>query len=92
MPYGAPSAYGPGYVAPKSAGLALLASFFIPGLGSMINGEVGKGVLILVGYVICIPFALFYIGIPLMLALWIYGMVDAYTSAQNWNRRHGIIG
>jgi len=30
-------------VAPKSPGVAVLASFFIPGLGSMISGRGGMG-------------------------------------------------
>src|SRR3954463_12953901 len=39
-------------VAPKNPALSLLASFFLPGLGSMINGDVAKGVGILIGYLI----------------------------------------
>ena len=93
-PYAAPTnpyAAQPGYaVAPKNPGLALLASFFLPGLGSMINGEVGKGVAILLLYLVSWPLILVLIGIPMMFGIWIWGMVDAYTGAQNWNRRHGI--
>src|SRR4029079_9172561 len=37
-------------VAPKNPGVSLIASFFLPGLGTMLNVEVGKGVGILVGY------------------------------------------
>ena len=86
-----PYAAQPGYaVAPKSPGLAVLASFFLPGLGSMINGEVGKGVAILLLYLVSWPLILVLIGIPMMFGVWIWGMVDAYTGAQSWNRRHGI--
>jgi TM2 domain-containing membrane protein YozV len=94
--YGQPPApyphYPPGYqVAPKNPGLSLLASFFIPGLGSMINGEAGKGVGILVGYLVSLVLVFVVIGIFGVLAFWIWGMVDAYQGAQKWNARHGFI-
>ncbi len=64
--YVAPAAVNPAHggvsslpiqVAPKNPALALLVSFFVPGLGSMVNGEVGKGVGILIGYLLssCSP-------------------------------------
>lgn len=94
-PYGqwnrAPYGYRPYAVAAKSPGLALLASFFIPGLGSMINGEIGKGVGILVGYLVSAVLTVVLIGIVGMLVFWIWGMVDGYSGAQRWNARHGIL-
>lgn len=78
-------------VAPKSPAVAVLASFFIPGLGSMLNGETGKGVIILVLYAISWGFSLILIGIPFLIATWIFGMVDANSGAKRWNLQHGII-
>ena len=78
-------------VAPKNPALALLASFFIPGLGSMLNGEGGKGAGILIGYLVCIPLSFVAVGIPGMLAFWVWGMVDGYQGAQRWNARYGIL-
>ncbi|MEP6817300.1 MAG: DUF2510 domain-containing protein [Marmoricola sp.] len=94
--YGTPWAQRPGLtpfvqVAPKSPGIALLASFFIPGLGSMINGEVGKGAAILLGYFLSWVLTLILIGFFGVLGFWIWGMVDGYTGAQKWNARHGIL-
>ncbi len=91
-----PPTYGqpvqpPYAVAAKSPGLALLVSFFIPGVGSMMNGDVGKGVGILIGYVFSWFMTFLIIGIPGLLAFWIWGMADAYTGAQKWNMRHGIV-
>ena len=86
-----PGTVTPYAVAPKSPGVSLLASFFVPGLGSMINGEVGKGFGILAGYAISWVLSLVLIGIPFLLGFWIWGMVDAYQGAQRWNARHGII-
>lgn len=134
----------PGYptvvLTPKSPGLHLLASFFIPGLGTILAGRMGRGIAILVAFIglqilfftlffasfasaassgafncttpdvnitvndiqsathVCalsvLPwqaFALFPIFSLIMLGLWIFGLVDAYRSAQAWNRAHGIL-
>lgn len=77
-------------VAPKSPGVSLIASFFIPGLGSMINGDVGKGVIFLVGYIISLVLTIILIGFIGIFVFWIWGMVDAYNGARLWNARHGI--
>ena len=67
----------------------LLASFFIPGLGTMLNGEGGKGALILVLYLVAVVLSAFVIGIPFAIGLWIWGMVDAYSGATRANQRNG---
>ncbi|MFC8502488.1 hypothetical protein ACFUC1_09015 [Pedococcus sp. NPDC057267] len=78
-------------VAPKSPGVALLASFFIPGLGSMMNGQAGKGVGILVGYIVSWFLTVILIGFVGLVGFWVWGMVDAYQGAKSWNARHGIL-
>lgn len=99
QPYGAQGYGGQGYagqpmqqsVAPKSPAVSVLISVFIPGLGSIINGNTATGVTILVLDIIAAFFSLFLIGIPFAIGIWIWGLVDAYTSAQKWNTAHGII-
>ena len=93
--YGYPQApYGPGgapmMVVPKNPGISLLASFFIPGLGSMLNGDVGKGVGILIGYFVSFILIIVIIGILGVIGFWVWGMVDAYQGAKTWNARHGF--
>jgi TM2 domain-containing membrane protein YozV len=78
-------------VAPKSPAVSVLLSVFIPGLGSMVNGNVGVGVAILMLNIVGWILALALIGIPLAIGTWIWGLVDAHQSAQRWNREHGII-
>jgi TM2 domain-containing membrane protein YozV len=78
-------------IVPKNPVLALIVSFFIPGVGSMVNGEIGKGVGILVGWIVSFLLTIIVIGFLGMLGFWIWGMVDAYTGAQKWNARHGIL-
>lgn len=64
--------------ASKSPGVALLLSFFISGAGQMYNGQVGKGILMLIG-TIALWFAL------LGWTVWIWSMVDAYSTAKRLN-------
>lgn len=91
QPYGAMQPYGQASLAArKDPALMLIASFFIPGLGTILNGETGKGIGILAGYLIGIPLTLILIGVPMVLGFWIWGMVDAYQGAQNHNARHGL--
>jgi len=78
-------------VAPKSPAASVLLSVFIPGLGSMVNGNVGVGVAILILNIVGWILSIVLIGIPLAIGTWIWGLVDAHQSAQRWNRAHGII-
>lgn len=78
-------------VAPKSPGIAVLASFFIPGLGSMISGRGGLGALILCLYIVSWILTLVLIGFLGVFGFWIWGMIQGYNDAVAWNRGHGII-
>jgi TM2 domain-containing membrane protein YozV len=78
-------------VAPKSPALSVLASFFLPGLGSMINGDVAKGIGILIGYFVSWILVIVLVGIVGVFGFWVWGMVDAAEGAGRWNARHGII-
>jgi len=105
QPYGQPQAFAPGQpygqaqpgypaqqvVAAKNPAIGVVLSFFIPGLGTMVNGNVGRGVLILALYIVGWVLSFLLIGIPLLIGVWIWGLVDGYTSAQRWNQQHGII-
>lgn len=74
-----------------SAALAVIASFFIPGLGSMLNEKVGKGVGILAAYIVSAILVVVVIGFIAAPAVWIWGMVAANNDAHKWNRAHGIM-
>lgn len=82
----------PAQIVPKNAGLHLLASFIIPGLGTLLNGETNKGVGIMVGYFACAFTSFLLIPILGLIGLWVWGMIDAYTGAQRWNAQHGYLG
>lgn len=64
----------------KNPGIAALCSFFIPGLGQIYNGDVGKAIAIYFGTLI--GFLLFFIpGV----IVWIFGIYDAYTTSKKMN-------
>lgn len=70
-----------GDAAPKSPGIALLLSFLLCGVGQMYNGQVGKGILFLVGCILSWFILLGWI-------VWIWSMVDAYSTAKQMNLRY----
>jgi TM2 domain-containing membrane protein YozV len=86
-PYGQP----PVQVAPKSTGLAVLLGLLIPGVGCMYAGKAWLGVAILAAWLVSLVLMLFIIGWLLVPACWIASGVLGYTTAQAWNREHGII-
>jgi len=70
---------------PKTPGLALVLSLLWCGVGQIYNGQVGKGVALLIGYGFSILLMFVVIGFVTTPALWIYGMVDAYRTAESIN-------
>lgn len=94
--YGAP--VGGQVVSPKNPALSLIISFFIPGVGSIVNGDVSTGVIILLSsiflniLIFVLSFILIgFLFIPFSIGLWIYGMVHAYQGAVRWNAAHGVV-
>ncbi len=66
----------------KFASLSMLASFVVPGLGSMVNGDRLRGALFLVGFALS---ALLLAGVGqvvAMFAFWLFAMVDASEGAK----------
>jgi TM2 domain-containing membrane protein YozV len=63
---------------------AIVLNFFLPGVGSLVIGKVGQGVTQLILYWLGVLFTFTligaFVGIPLMLAAWIWGMVIAASS------------
>ena len=73
----------------RNPAASLLASLVVPGLGTIINGETGKGIVILVGWITAWVLVLALVGIILVPAVWIYGMYDAFQGARRYNLTHG---
>nr|WP_319373558.1 hypothetical protein [uncultured Methanobacterium sp.] len=64
--------------------LALVISFFFPGLGSVYAGKTMMGIVIfIIAIILAILYSMvFYWLIVLYIIVWIYGMYDAYTTAK----------
>lgn len=94
--YGGLQPYSPGYpIAPypvsrKEPAVSLILSFFLPGLGTIVSGQTGKGLAIMGGYFLGVLLSIVLIGIPIMLGFWAWGMVDGYAGARRHNDRHGF--
>ncbi len=77
---------GPPPVFYKNPGLAAVLSFFYMGLGQIYNGQLAKGILFIVVYSVSILLMMVIIGFITTPILFIYGMYDAYKSAEKINR------
>jgi TM2 domain-containing membrane protein YozV len=62
--------------------LALVLSFFIPGLGQFYTGQLFKAVVLFVLAVVFGALSSMLLGIPFYLIVWAYSMYDAYTAAK----------
>jgi hypothetical protein len=64
---------------PGSGGnvLAALASFFIPGLGQLLQGRVIMASILFVAWVVSWILSLVLIGIPFLIGFWILAVLDA---------------
>ena len=69
----------------KNSGLAAVLSFFFPGLGQIYNGEIGKGILIMFVQFINTLLMFVIIGFITFPIVWIWGMIDAYKTAEKIN-------
>ncbi|MBM3292306.1 zinc-ribbon domain-containing protein [Candidatus Bathyarchaeota archaeon] len=70
----------------KNEGLAAILSFFIVGLGQIYNGQIGKGIIMMILSVFAFFSIIFLIGFIAYPVLWIYGIYDAYTTAKKINQ------
>ncbi len=64
-----------------SALIAVILSFFIPGLGQFYTGQLLKAILLFVLAVIFAGLSTILIGIPFYILVWLYSMYDAYVVA-----------
>ncbi|PWR75571.1 hypothetical protein ACKUB1_12485 [Methanospirillum stamsii] len=65
--------------------IAVILSFFIPGLGQFYTGQLVKAIILFVAAVIFGALSTILIGIPFYLIVWIYSMFDAYSKAKESN-------
>lgn len=71
----------------KSPGLAAVLSFFWTGVGQIYNGQIAKGLILIVVQMINSALMFILIGFVTYPIVWIWGMYDAYRTAERLNRR-----
>ena len=69
-----------------SPGLAAVFSFFCMGLGQIYNGQLIKGIIFTIIYGISIASTIILIGFITTPLLWIWGIFDAYKTAEKINK------
>ncbi len=75
----------------KDPGLAAVLSFFVTGLGQIYNGEIGKGIALMLVQAFNFVLIFFLIGLFTFPVVWLFGIYDAYQSAERINeRRTGV--
>jgi TM2 domain-containing membrane protein YozV len=70
----------------KNPGVAAVLSFFICGLGQIYNGQILKGIILIICYGIAWALTMVVIGFLIVPILWIWGMYDAYRTAEKINK------
>jgi TM2 domain-containing membrane protein YozV len=70
----------------KEPVFGLILSFFIPGLGQVYNGDLGKGLVLFIAAVISVCLMFLCIGFVTYIVIWLYSMFDAYNYAEKINR------
>jgi TM2 domain-containing membrane protein YozV len=73
----------------KSAGLAAVLSFLIPGLGQIYNGQILKGLILVVVQAINMALIHVLIGFVFYPIVLVYAIFDAYRSTERINARAG---
>jgi len=70
----------------KNPGAAAVLSFFVPGLGQIYNGELGKGITTVAATIICWMITFMGIGFIILIPLWVWAIYDAYKKAEEINQ------
>lgn len=71
----------------KNPAIATVLSLIWPGVGQIYNGQVGKGIAVMICYVISWFLIWIFVGFVTTPIIWIWGMVDANKSAKKVNEK-----
>jgi TM2 domain-containing membrane protein YozV len=61
-------------------GVPALLSFFIPGLGQLVKGHIGKGVVVFFGMIASVALMYAAVGFITTPIVWVWQIYDAYTA------------
>ncbi|PUB10212.1 hypothetical protein [Paenisporosarcina sp. OV554] len=71
----------------KNPGIAAVLSFFWTGVGQIYNGQIMKGLILIVVQMINAALMFVLIGFITFPLVWIWGIYDAYKEADRMNKR-----
>ena len=71
----------------KNPGIAAVLSFFWTGVGQIYNGQIMKGLILIVVQMINAALMFVLIGFITFPLVWIWGLYDAYKEADKMNKR-----
>lgn len=75
-----------GNIQVKNPVVAALLSFFWTGLGQIYNGELFKGLISIIVQIVNIFLMIIIIGFLTFAIVWLWGIYDAYTTAEDINK------
>ncbi|MDR7667121.1 hypothetical protein RG963_15330 [Methanosarcina sp. Z-7115] len=64
----------------RKHGIPALFSFFFPGLGQLVKGQLFKALGIWIAFILTGAMHIFGAGIPIWLIIWIWQIYDAYNA------------
>jgi TM2 domain-containing membrane protein YozV len=64
----------------RTHGIPALFSFFIPGLGQLVKGDILKALFIWIAFIITGPVHFIGFGLPIWFIIWVWQLYDAYNS------------
>jgi TM2 domain-containing membrane protein YozV len=70
----------------RNPGIAAVLSFFWTGVGQIYNGQIVKGIILILVQVVNAFLMVVLIGFITYPIVWIWGMYDAYKTAERMNR------
>lgn len=70
----------------RNPGIAAVLSFFWTGVGQIYNGEIVKGIMLILIQMVNVALMFILIGFITYPIVWIWGMYDAYKVAERMNR------
>ena len=70
----------------KNPGIAAILSFFWTGVGQIYNGQIVKGIILILVQLVNSALMFVLIGFITYPIVWIWGMYDAYKTAERMNR------
>ena len=74
------------------SGIAAVASLLIPGAGQIFLGHIERGLLFVAATFIAAFMSMFLVGIPVLLAVWVYAVYDAYKLGEDPTRARRVWG